>query len=303
MVFTLRFAPNHDKVHRALLSKGWRNLLVGWAAGGADEFILNLREIVCFSIFVADKIYEARHSILQLTTPIVKPEIPLTYFAPNQETGLSYRRTLASMLSSYPESPLTPGVSNNFGLNANNSPFAAYQPKFNNFASQLNQYQQQQLALELPRLQNLQISPGNLNRFQSAANQNEKNFLAPNSMLTFPLPSTTAAASFSRGTSVSPIKSTPSANTSGYESFSSSATSLEQMYAPFQQNMQANSSGISAHFSPENQTFLPSNMSRRMSDSRPSFTFDNECRTPTPGYGLTVSVNKIGKRKQIDQER
>lgn len=209
------------------------------------------------------------------------------------------------MLSSYPESPLTPGVTNNFGLSTNTSPFAAYHPKFNNCPPHSNQYQQmhmqqpqQHLSLELPRLQNLQISPNNLNRFQASANQNDKNFLAPNSMLTFPLPTTTAAASFSRGASVSPIKSTPSANTSGYDSFSSSATSLEQLYGPH--NMQINTSGLSAHFSPENQTFMPGNMSRRMSDSHSSFTFDNECRTPTPAFGLSVSANN---ELQIDSIR
>lgn len=213
------------------------------------------------------------------------------------------------MLSSYPESPLTPSISNNFGLNANNSPFAAYQSKFNHCSPQPNQYQQhQQRTLELPRLQNLQISPNNLNLFQATPKPNENNYLALNAMPTFPLPPKpsappSVAPSFTRGASVSPNKSAPSANTSGYDSFSSSTASLEQLYAPYQQNMQAaNASGMSAsHFSPENHAFMSSsssNTSRQMNDS---FTFNNECRTPTPAayelanLRLTVSVANNNK--------
>lgn len=302
----MRFAPNRGKALRASLSKDWKNSLVSFAAGqedaGAPTVHVLFRRMNPLHFFT-DKIYEARHAILQLTTPMVVPEIPSTYFASNnQDTNNQLcQRTLASMLSRCPESPLTPGVSNNFGLNTNNSPFAAYQSKLNHCSPQLNQYQQQQFTLELPRLQNLKISPNHLNRFLPSAIPNEKNYLAANSsMLPFSLPVTPApATSFSRCPSLSPIKSTPSANTSGYESFSSTANSLEQSYAPYQPNMHASTSGSSAHLSPANHSFLPSNMSRRMSDSRSSFTLDNECRSSTPAFELTVSFNN-NKMERID---
>ncbi|XP_055384865.1 protein bicaudal C [Condylostylus longicornis] len=68
-----------------------------------------------------DKIYEARHEILQLKTPIVQSEIPELYFSPkdkNLEPG--YRRTLTALLSKYPESPSTPGFLMNINHNNNN---------------------------------------------------------------------------------------------------------------------------------------------------------------------------------------
>lgn len=194
-----------------------------------------------------------------MTTPLVRPDIPSTYFAPkDQDVEIAYRKSLAALLANYPESPLTPGLPPGFGPNIN-SPFAQFQTQFNNSTS--NQ-------LELPHLQNLQISPGNLNRFQSTNNPNTKNFLPPNS-----IPSSRL--------SVSPR--TSSANTSGYHSFSSSTNSLEQLYAPYQQSAQSNTSGMS-HFSPEHQTFMSGNMPHRLNNSGGSQSYENECRTPTPGY-------------------
>lgn len=213
----------------------------------------------------------------------MKAEIPSTYHQPNQDP-ITYRLSIASMLSNCPESPLTPGVSN-FGLHSNNSPFTVFPSKFNHCTPQPNHFQQQrqQLPLELPRFASLQISPNNSNRLQSLTNQNDKNYLAPNSMLMFQLPTPTPAsgmAPFTRtaSSSSSPVKSTHSPNTSGYESFSSSATSLEQSYAPYAidqyQGMQSGNTGgnASARFSPENQAHALMNASRQMNDS---FSFDD----------------------------
>lgn len=57
-----------------------------------------------------DKIYEARQELLHLTTPLLKPEIPATYFAPCDLGDLehTYRQNLAMLLANYPESPITP---------------------------------------------------------------------------------------------------------------------------------------------------------------------------------------------------
>lgn len=196
---------------------------------------------------------------------MVKPDIPLTYFAPKDEDGeLTYRKNLAALLSNYPESPLTPGLPPGFGPNMN-SPFAQYQ-KFNNASMEMN----------MQRLQNMQISPNSMNRFQAQLHQQNSNkFLAPPMTA---MPQTRQ--------NVSPRTNT-SANTSGYHSFSGSTNSLEQLYAPYQQNIQA---GMS-QFSPEQQNFMSASLNRRLSESNGSQTFENEGRSPT-SYGSPVKLKK-----------
>lgn len=213
------------------------------------------------TFLISDKIYETRHVLLNLTTPIVKAEIPRTYFAPKDEDlELSYRQALNALLSNHPDSPLTPGIAPIFG---SNSPFAQTQ--------KLTSHGLQQF--DLSRMQNLTLSPSNLNHFQNmvAANQNfNPKYLAPTPITTYP-PSRTSA---SPGTN---------SNTSGYHSFNSSTNSLEQLYVPYQPNAQSTSTSIS-NFSPENQSYGSGNSQRRLSESSGNQSFEGSYN------GISVSI-------------
>lgn len=254
---------------------------------------------------ILDKIYEARHALLNLSTPLVKAEIPTTYFAPREEDlELVHRRNLAALLSNYPDSPLTPGLPPVFGAGFN-SPFNQFQKMNSGVANQL----EQAILPTLQNFQNLQISPASLNRFQSNNNQcGNKNFLAPNLMTPFPqarpslsprVPSTNTSGYQSLNSSTNSLEQlytsyqhNTQANTSGYQSLNSSNNSLEQLYTSYQQNVQANSSSVSAS-SQDNQTFASGNIARRLSDNNGAQSFDNNNRTSTSGFGLPVSKDNI----------
>lgn len=151
--------------------------------------------------------------MLKLTTPIVKPEIPATYFAPvGQDTELAYRKSLSNLLSNYPDSPMTPGVQ----MRSNLAPI-------------INQYQQ------------LSLSP-NLSRFTSNQNNNNMNRCRSTNNNFLGLPQSESV----NNLNVSP-KNT-STNTSGYHSFSSSTNSLEQLFPPYETKLM----GMNAMHSPEN---------------------------------------------------
>lgn len=195
---------------------------------------------------------------------MIKPEIPATYFAPkDQDLELTYRQALTALLSNHPDSPLTPGIAPIFG---SNSPFVQNQKLHGNGLQQL----------DLSRIQNLTMSPSNFNHFQNIASTNHNfnpKFLAPTPITTFP-PSRTSA---SPGTN---------SNTSGYHSFNSSTNSLEQLYAPYQQNAQSTSVSIS-NFSPENQSYVSSGTQRRLSDSSANHSFEGAYAN------ISVSISKL----------
>ncbi|XP_017024010.1 protein bicaudal C [Drosophila kikkawai] len=198
-----------------------------------------------------DKIYEARQEILRLATPFVKPEVPDFYFMPkDKDLNLAYRTQLTALLAGYVDSPKTPSLlppvlsgqltpyanNNHLLLNANGlatptgicAPTQKYMQLHNSFQQQSQQQQhQQQQAQGRPLVVNhnnnyLQVPPG----------------VAGVAPLKQPPPP-------SAGINVSPRNSC-SQNTSGYQSFSSSTTSLEQSYPPYGQVPGAVSSSSSS---------------------------------------------------------
>lgn len=177
--------------------------------------------------------YEARHELLKLTTPLLKPVIPATYFAPcdyNMELG--YRKNLAMMLANYPESPMTPSMQ--LGPYQYNSPFAPITSKYNQYTSpsvpRLQQHNERfrlnpQLQFQQHPFQQQQLPQQQqpTHQFQHA----NMNFLSP-------YQNTNLTHSISNPNLTPHINHNSSGNTSGYHSYSSSTTSLEQLFPPFQ---------------------------------------------------------------------
>lgn len=194
-----------------------------------------------------DKIYEARQEILRLATPFVKPEIPDYYFMPkDKDLNLAYRTQLTALLAGYVDSPKTPSLlppslagqltpyanNNHLLLNANGlaTPTGVCAPT-QKYMQLHNSFQQAQ------------------NRSMVAGGQsNNGNYLQVPGAVAPPLKPPT----------VSPRNSC-SQNTSGYQSFSSSTTSLEQSYPPYAQlpgTVSSTSSSTAgsqnrAHYSPD----------------------------------------------------
>lgn len=197
----------------------------------------------------------------------VEPEIPSTYFSllePEINT-----QDLVKILSSVPNSPLTPGLLPNFAPIFPNPPFQTSNNRVHDYPN---------LTPENLRYLNLQ---------QQALQQqmNTQNSLA-SSLRANVMPS------FSSGRpSVSP-RST-STNTSGYLShasnmhnISSSANSLEQLYAPYKPAIQINGNGINHFPQTDSQIFIGSsanNLSRHLNESG-SQPFEAENRLLTPSY-------------------
>ncbi|EDW77980.2 uncharacterized protein Dwil_GK24769, isoform B [Drosophila willistoni] len=217
-----------------------------------------------------DKIYEARQEILCLSSPAIQPVIPDHYFMPkDKDLNLAYRTQLTALLGGYsdnlksPPGLLPPGLSNQLTPYANNNhlllnanasvngsgggglstptgicaPTQKYMQMHNNFQqAQAQQQQQQQQHVQ-------QVAP----RQSVVANNNY--LQVPGSKPPLNVGSNTV--------NVSPRNSC-SQNTSGYQSFSSSTTSLEQSYPPYAQ-LQATVSSTSsssscanrAHYSPD----------------------------------------------------
>lgn len=150
--------------------------------------------------------------MLKLTTPIIKPDIPATYFAPvGQDVELAYRKSLSNLLSNYPDSPMTPGIQ----MRSNLAPI-------------INQYQQMSLSPNVSRF------PPNQNNNSNRCRSSNNNFLG-----------------VPQQDSVNNLNLSPkntSTNTSGYHSFSSSTNSLEQLFPPYDAKLM----GINAINSPEN---------------------------------------------------
>lgn len=220
---------------------------------------------------ILDKIYEARHKLLNLTSKeVVEAEIPSTYFlSVEQEFNTS---ALVEILSSVPNSPLTPS-----GLLQN------FTPTFPNPSS----FGQNQLGNRAHDFSNL--TPANLryHALQQQALQQQVNNQSLASSL-----SANIMPSYSSGRpSVSP-RST-STNTSGYLSHASnilnisgSANSLEQLYAPYKPALQINGIGVNHFPQSESQIFIGSsssanNLSRHLNENG-NHRFETENRLLTP---------------------
>ncbi|EDV30647.1 uncharacterized protein Dana_GF14935, isoform C [Drosophila ananassae] len=210
-----------------------------------------------------DKIYEARQEILHLATPSVKPEIPELYFMPkDKDLSLAYRTQLTALLAGYVDSPKTPSLlppalagqltpyanNNHLLLNANGGVAVGGLATPTGVCAPTQKYMQ---------LHNSAFQQGQVGTVQAGrplgVNHNNNYLQVPgglggvagNGQLK-PLPM-----------NVSPRNSC-SQNTSGYQSFSSSTTSLEQSYPPYAQLQGAVSSTSSsagcanrAHYSPD----------------------------------------------------
>ena len=210
-----------------------------------------------------DKIYEARHKLLDLTTKeVVEAEIPSTYFSlVEQEFNTS---ALVEILSSVPNSPLTPG-----GLLQNFTPTFP-NPSFQN-----------QLCNRVQDFSNL--TPANLRYHalqQQALQQQGNNHTLSSGLVANGMPS------YSTGLNVSP-RST-STNTSGYLSHASnilnisgSANSLEQLYAPYKPAIQLNGNSVNHFAQSEFVGSSATNLSRHLNESG-NHSFETENRLLTP---------------------
>lgn len=228
----------------------------------------------CFYQHV-DKIYEARHKLLNLPSKtIVEAEIPTTYFSSSTEQDFN-TSALVEILSSVPNSPLTPG-----GLLQN------FTPTFPNASFQ------NQVGNRIHDFSSL--TPANLRYHalqQQALQQQINNQTLASNLAMMP--------SYSSGRpSVSP-RSTKT-NTSGYSSnicslnISDCSSSLEQLYAPYKPTIQINSNGINHFPQSESQIFAgtsTNNLSRHLNESG-GHTFESENRLLTPNYH-SVSINNI----------
>lgn len=201
-------------------------------------------------------------------------EIPSTYFSlVEQEFNTS---ALVEILSSVPNSPLTPG-----------SLLQNFTPTFPNPSFQ------HQLGNRVHDFSNL--TPANLqyHALQQQAFQQQVNNLGLASSL-----SANIMPSYSSGRpSVSP-RST-STNTSGYISHASnllnisgSANSLEQIYAPYKPAIQINGNGVNNFPQSESQIFIgnsANNLSRHLNDSG-NHLFETENRLLTPSYHSVCKI-------------
>lgn len=198
--------------------------------------------------------YEARHVLLNLRTPLVKPDIPATYFAQKEQIGeITYRKSLAEILQQFPESPLTPGIPTS--LYANNSPFSQLKKLSNNnnnvpmgfginthltSSAGLNRYQLQQCQ------QQFMMNPNDARLFQTSASSSTSLSSRPN---------------LSPGLG----RTSSCGNTSGYGSFTNSNNSLDQLYPHQQNNMQTPTHSMSGQYSPETTQFMSASQ-RHFSD-------------------------------------
>ncbi|XP_030382478.1 protein bicaudal C [Scaptodrosophila lebanonensis] len=222
-----------------------------------------------------DKIYEARHEILRLKTSIIKPEIPEHYFmSKEKDSSPAYRVQLSALLSGHPDSPKTPSLlppaiigsltpyANNNHLLLNGNVNDTYQ----NMATPT--------GISAPTHKYMQLHN---NSFQRQKQQsvvqpvNHNNYLKVPSGLIKP-------STCSSSLNVSPRNSC-SQNTSGYQSFSSSTTSLEQSYPPYapipttiSSSTSSSSCGAHTYHSPDSSTYESGHLSaavrlgRRLSD-------------------------------------
>lgn len=213
---------------------------------------------------------------------MIKAEVPATYFASRDIdlTSAIQRKNLVEILSSFPDSPLTPGVGPNF---ASAFPSAPFPNQFGNRTSQAN------LADITSRMPNLALSPANLHRLHAMQLQINNN---QNSNMNLAIPPYTSGRS-----DISPRSS--GTNTSGYLSnvsnlnMSGSSNSLEQMYPPYKPNMQ---NDLNGHYTQShNETFANTsngsgmNLSCRLNEIAGNHSFGDDSRMLTPNFGIPVS--------------
>lgn len=214
---------------------------------------------------------------------MVKAEVPDTYFASydNDSTSAIPRQNLADYSSSFPDSPLTPGIGPNF---ASAFPSASFPNQFGNRTSQAN------ISEITSRMPNLVLSPANLHHYHAMQLNNNNN---QNSNINLNIPPYASSRS-----DVSPRSSTM--NTSGYLSnvsnlnMSGSANSLEHMYPPYKPNIQ---NDLNGHYTQsDDQTFANTsngngmNLSCRLNEIG-NHSFGDDNRMLTPNFGIPVSYN------------
>lgn len=214
-----------------------------------------------------DKIYEARHKLLNLPQCAeVEAQVPPTYFSSiEQDFNTS---ALVEILSSAPNSPLTPGV-----LLQNFTPTFPNPSFQNHFGYRIQDFSN--------------LTPANL-RYHALQQQVTGQNLATG------VANTIIPSYANSRPSVSP-RST-NTNSSGYLShasnicnISSSSNSLEQLYAPYKPTIQINGNGFSQSDNPIFICSSANNISRQLTDSSNN-PFESENRTLTPNYH-TVSEN------------
>lgn len=225
-----------------------------------------------FHFLNSDKIYEARHKLLNLhPEPIVQAKIPTAYFSSFEQDFNS--SALVEILSSVPNSPLTPGLQN-------------FTPTFPNpnFSNKIGN-----------RVQDFSnLTPANL-RFhamqQQSLQQNNKNNtsdLLINEIQTF--------------SNISPRSM--NANTSGYLSQLSHMGSLN-ISGSSNSMEHANDNALNNLKPSENQIVLgtPTNIMSRHLNERDIRTFEVENHLMTPvyhtvgNYTLLIVTNKINDKE------
>uniref|UniRef100_A0A1B0BFZ2 SAM domain-containing protein n=1 Tax=Glossina palpalis gambiensis TaxID=67801 RepID=A0A1B0BFZ2_9MUSC len=196
-----------------------------------------------------DKAYQARHDILGLTTPLVKPEIPDMYFMP-QDNNLRVvdLALLSSLLEVHTENQRTPKGMPNWRLSSLDNANVNKNEKINDNQKTLNEQKQTKFTYDLypttqknvclPTEKYLQMHNNNLKQ-QQQQHEQQTAFAAsmmanPNNSYTQMLPPQPPQSRHLPYNlqQLSPRNSC-SNNTSGYQSYSSSTTSLEQVYPPF----------------------------------------------------------------------
>ncbi|XP_017856704.1 PREDICTED: protein bicaudal C [Drosophila arizonae] len=240
-----------------------------------------------------DKIYEARQEILHLTTPAIKPDIPDYYFMPkDSDVSLAYRSQLTALLAGYPDSPKTPsllpptmggqltpydnngkshmllgaaGLATPTGICAPTQKYMQlhnnnYQPRplsaINNNNNSNNSSSSNNNNNATATSNNISSNNNNNNNNNNINNNNNNYLQVPGAGLLKPPANMPPTISVTGSINLSPRNSC-SQNTSGYQSFSSSTTSLEQSYPPYGQvqttvSSTSSSSGANrAHYSPD----------------------------------------------------
>lgn len=229
--------------------------------------------------------------MLKLPEAAVKSDIPQSYFSLEEPdfTSATQRRNLYETLTSFPESPLTPGQQYNF---TPAFPPASGMNHFNNNNNNSNHNNNNNSRLLAPNLSEFlhmqnaqlqaQLSPIALSR--SLSHQM--------SQLNLNLPS------ISISNMMSPRSS--DANTSGYGSNTSmcgSNTSMDQTYAPYNRHMQLDQdNGVSRFSQLENQMFASNsnnNFAYRLNEAinNHSFNIDNHALTPTYNNVAVISFS------------
>lgn len=231
-------------------------------------FLLFILLLMHYHTIFEDKIYEARHKLLNLhPKPTVVAEIPKTYFS-NIEQDIN-TSALVEILSSVPNSPLTPGGM----IQTFTSTFPNFQNQFCSRNYGLPNLTPANLRYHALQQQVLQIS--NQNCLPNLINNVTQPYL-----------------------NISPRSS--NSNTSGYLSQSShigslnisgSSNSVEHLYPPYEPLLQVNGNKRSNFSQTEKQLLVgtSANISRHLIDTE-SNTFEQDSNSITPNLHPTTMV-------------